>query len=48
MGATSMNFKTHNDKQSLEDAFNGTSLVGEVKATYRELRSLFGKPLDWE
>ena len=48
MGATSMNFKTHNDKQSLEDAVNGASLVGEVKATYAELRSLFGKPLDWE
>ena len=48
MGATSMNFKTHNDKESLEDAVNGASLVGEVKATYAELRSLFGKPLEWE
>jgi len=48
MGATSMNYTTHNDKESLEDAVNGASLVGKVKATYAELRSLFGKPLDWE
>jgi len=48
MGATSMNFKTHNDKESLEDAVNGASLVGEVKATYAELCSLFGKPRTWD
>jgi hypothetical protein len=48
MGATSMNFKTHNDKESLENASNGASLVGTVQATYAELRSLFGKPLTWD
>ena len=40
-----MKYATHNDKESLEGASNGASLVGKVKATYAELRSLFGKPM---
>ena len=43
-----MKYATHNDKESLEGASNGASLVGKVKATYAELRSLFGKPMTWD
>ena len=45
---SNMKYATHNDKESLEGASNGASLVGKVKATYAELRSLFGKPMTWD
>lgn len=48
IGATDMNYATHNDKESLESATTGSSLMGEIEATYAELRSLFGKPLTWD
>ena len=48
IGATDMNYTTHNDKESLESAKTGSSLMGEIEATYAELRSLFGKPRTWD
>ena len=38
-----MKFKTHNE--NFID-INGTSLVGEIKANYGDLKAIFGAPTD--
>ena len=48
IGANTMNFVTHNQRESLADESNGSSLVGTVDASYREICSLFGKPMRYE
>jgi len=39
---TAMNFKTHNEKPDIET--NGTHLLGEIDADYKNLVAKFGKP----
>ena len=39
-----MRFETHNTNPSICNEADGTSLRGDVTATYKELTSLFGKP----
>lgn len=47
-GANTMNFVTHNERESLADESNGSALVGTVDASYKEICSLFGKPIRYE
>ena len=43
-----MNFVTHNEHESLANEINGSSLVGTIDASYKEICSLFGKPMSYE
>jgi len=43
-----MQFVTHNERESLIDETNGSSHVGDIDATYKEICSLFGKPLSYD
>jgi len=47
-GANTMNYVTHNERESLANEINGTSLVGTIDASYKEICSLFGKPMRYE
>jgi hypothetical protein len=47
-GANTMNFVTHNEHESLADETSGSSLVGTVDASYKEICSLFGKPIRYK
>jgi len=43
-----MEFITHNERESLINETNGSSHVGNIDATYKEICSLFGKPLSYD
>jgi hypothetical protein len=43
-----MNYITHNERESLATEVGGSSLVGTIDASYKEICSLFGKPIRYE
>lgn len=43
-----MNFVTHNQREESLNESNGSSLVGTVDASYKEICALFGKPMRYE
>jgi hypothetical protein len=43
-----MNYVTHNERESLANETSGSSLVGTIDASYKEICSLFGKPIRHE
>jgi len=47
-GENTMQFITHNERESLIDETNGSAHVGDIEATYKEICSLFGKPLSYD
>lgn len=43
-----MNYVTHNERETLTNEINGTGFIGAVDASYKEICSLFGKPMHYE
>lgn len=43
-----MNYVTHNERETLTNEINGTGFIGAVDASYKEICSLFGKPMRYE
>ena len=47
-GANTMNYVTHNERETLTNEINGTGFIGAVDASYKEICSLFGKPMRYD